>query len=122
MRGVQALIGTGFDPMMQTDPYKCFVYTSFQERATKISHANTATLAKQHGAPQLSKICKTIAVRPPPAYRPHPTIFPCLPHKPGGLPFRRRGVSGVHCSHSGCTDMRSPLTVDMAVVTVTRCG
>eukprot|EP00892_Ulva_mutabilis_P004451 jgi/Ulvmu1/2378/UM130_0011.1 len=60
-QSVQALIGTGFDPMMATDPYLCFVYTSFQERATKISHGNTAVLAEQHGAPHLSKICRTIA-------------------------------------------------------------
>lgn len=82
-RAVQALIGTGFDPMMATDPYKCFVYTSFQERATKISHGNTATLAKQHGAPQLAKMCRSIAVRlSPPHPWPHCTPLDTLTCKP----------------------------------------
>ena len=70
--------------MMATDPYLCFVYTSFQERATKISHGNTATLANQHGAPHLAKICRTIAVSPSPP-RPHHWAGPvpsvgCGPH------------------------------------------
>lgn len=38
-----------------------FVYTSFQERATFISHGNTARLAKDRGDPVLARICGTIA-------------------------------------------------------------
>ncbi|KAL4336500.1 hypothetical protein AHAS_Ahas12G0016400 [Arachis hypogaea] len=38
-----------------------FVYTSFQERATFISHGNTARLAKENGDPVLARICGTIA-------------------------------------------------------------
>jgi acyl-[acyl-carrier-protein] desaturase len=37
------------------------IYTSFQERATKISHVNTGKLADKAGDHVLSKICKTIA-------------------------------------------------------------
>jgi acyl-[acyl-carrier-protein] desaturase len=43
------------------DPYRNFVYTSFQELATNISHRRTATIAKQHDNVQLSKICGVIA-------------------------------------------------------------
>jgi acyl-[acyl-carrier-protein] desaturase len=43
------------------DPYQSIVYTSFQERATKISHVNTGKLADKAGDFTLSKICKTIA-------------------------------------------------------------
>ena len=55
------LIADGFDIGTGTDPYKNFVYTSFQELATNISHRRTATLAKKHGNNQLSKICGVIA-------------------------------------------------------------
>lgn len=57
----QYLIADGFDIGTGRDPYKNFVYTSFQELATNISHRRTATLAKNHGAAQLSKICGVIA-------------------------------------------------------------
>jgi acyl-[acyl-carrier-protein] desaturase len=57
----QYLIADGFDIGTSTDPYKNFVYTSFQEMATNISHRRTASLAKKHGNVQLSKICGVIA-------------------------------------------------------------
>ena len=57
----QYLIADGFDIGTSTDPYKNFVYTSFQEMATNISHRRTATMAKQYGSTQLSKICGVIA-------------------------------------------------------------
>lgn len=38
-----------------------FVYTSFQERATFVSHGNTARLAREGGDPVLARICGTIA-------------------------------------------------------------
>jgi acyl-[acyl-carrier-protein] desaturase len=38
-----------------------YVYTSFQERATFVSHGNTARLAKEGGDPVLARICGTIA-------------------------------------------------------------
>jgi acyl-[acyl-carrier-protein] desaturase len=55
------LIADGFDNGAARDPYKNFVYTSFQELATNISHRRTATLAKKHGSNQLSQICGVIA-------------------------------------------------------------
>eukprot|EP01024_Parvocaulis_polyphysoides_P042069 TRINITY_DN3854_c0_g3_i4.p1 TRINITY_DN3854_c0_g3~~TRINITY_DN3854_c0_g3_i4.p1 ORF type:complete len:404 (-),score=66.68 TRINITY_DN3854_c0_g3_i4:386-1597(-) len=60
-RTIQNLIGTGMDPKTETNPYNGFVYTSFQERATKISHGNTARLAKALGDDVLGKVCAKIA-------------------------------------------------------------
>ena len=57
----QYLIADGFDIQTGTDPYRNFVYTSFQELATNISHRRTATLAKQCGNNLLSKMCGVIA-------------------------------------------------------------
>lgn len=58
---IQHLITNGFNPGAQKDPYRGFVYTSFQERATKISHGNVGRLARTAGDKQLSKICAQIA-------------------------------------------------------------
>ena len=57
----QHLIADGMDIQCARDPYKNFVYTSFQELATNISHRRTATLAKKYGSNQLSQICGVIA-------------------------------------------------------------
>ncbi|WP_461064961.1 acyl-ACP desaturase [Spirosoma horti] len=57
----QYLIADGFDIGTGRDPYRNFIYTSFQELATNVSHRRTATLAKQAGCNQLSKICGVIA-------------------------------------------------------------
>ncbi|GAB3172218.1 acyl-ACP desaturase [Telluribacter humicola] len=57
----QYLISDGFDIQTGRDPYRNFVYTSFQELATNVSHRRTATLAKKFGNPHLSKICGVIA-------------------------------------------------------------
>jgi acyl-[acyl-carrier-protein] desaturase len=57
----QHLIADGMDIGTASDPYRNFVYTSFQELATNISHRRTATIAKQHDNLQLSKICGVIA-------------------------------------------------------------
>lgn len=57
----QHLLADGFDIGTGRDPYRNFVYTSFQELATNISHRRTATLAKRAGCNQLSKICGVIA-------------------------------------------------------------
>ena len=58
---VQNLIRNGFDLKSDNDPYKSIVYASFQERATKISHANTGILAEKCGDSTLSKMCAAIA-------------------------------------------------------------
>ena len=57
----QYLIADGMEIGAAKDPYRNFVYTSFQEMATNISHRRTATLAKKHGNDPLSKICGVIA-------------------------------------------------------------
>jgi acyl-[acyl-carrier-protein] desaturase len=38
----------GFEPVWDKDPYRVFVYTSLQERATQVSHANTGKLAGEY--------------------------------------------------------------------------
>ncbi len=58
---IQNLINEGFDPQTENDPYLGFIYTSFQERATKISHRNVAKLAKKQGEEKLHQICGLIA-------------------------------------------------------------
>ncbi|WP_298497532.1 acyl-ACP desaturase [uncultured Algibacter sp.] len=57
----QHLITDGFDIGTDRDPYKNFVYTSFQELATYISHNRVAKLAKDKGNKRLSKMCKIIS-------------------------------------------------------------
>ncbi|VEU41163.1 unnamed protein product [Pseudo-nitzschia multistriata] len=58
---IQHLITSGFNPDAQKDPYRGFVYTSFQERATKVSHSNVGRLAGDSGDSNLRRICAKIA-------------------------------------------------------------
>ncbi|MDX1906367.1 MAG: acyl-ACP desaturase [Bacteroidia bacterium] len=58
---IQRLIYNGFNPNTDNNPYNALIYTSFQERATKISHVNTGKLADKAGESTLSRICKIIA-------------------------------------------------------------
>jgi len=57
----QYLLRNGMNMMEGRDPYKTFVYTAFQERATKISHTNCGRLAEAAGTSALRKICYSIA-------------------------------------------------------------
>jgi len=57
----QYLIADGFNNQAGNDPYRNFVYTSFQELATNVSHRRVATLAKKDGNALLSKICGLVA-------------------------------------------------------------
>ena len=57
----QHLINDGFDIGTGRHPYKNFVYTSFQELATNISHRRVATLVKKTGNTLLAKINGIIA-------------------------------------------------------------
>lgn len=60
-RTVQHLITSGMDPRSENHPYLLFIFTSFQERATKVSHGGTARIAKRCGDEQLAKMCGLIA-------------------------------------------------------------
>ncbi|WP_299782076.1 acyl-ACP desaturase [uncultured Formosa sp.] len=57
----QYLISDGFDIGTDRDPYKNFVYTSFQELATYISHNRVAKFARERGNKQLGKMCRIIS-------------------------------------------------------------
>ncbi|MDB5031325.1 acyl-ACP desaturase [Mucilaginibacter sp.] len=57
----QYLIADGFDIGTGHDPYRNFIYTSFQELATNVSHRRVASQAKKDGDVLLSKICGVIA-------------------------------------------------------------
>ncbi len=82
----QHLIADGFDIGTDRDPYKNFVYTSFQELATNISHKRVGQMAKKKGNALLSKMCNIIAgdeMRHHMAYREFvKTIFG---HDPSGM-------------------------------------
>lgn len=58
---VQHLLRNGFNPQHSNDPYNGLVYTSFQERATKLSHCQVARLARAAGEQSLFRICNVIA-------------------------------------------------------------
>ncbi|RWR80424.1 stearoyl-acyl-carrier-protein 9-desaturase, chloroplastic [Cinnamomum micranthum f. kanehirae] len=58
---IQYLIGFGMDGGGEGSPYLGSIYTSFQERATAISHSNAAKQAKKHGDTNLAKICGIIS-------------------------------------------------------------
>ena len=60
-RTVHALIVNGFNPQSRADPYNLLVYTSFQERATRISHSNVGRMEAREGDPNLARICGMIA-------------------------------------------------------------
>jgi acyl-[acyl-carrier-protein] desaturase len=57
----QYLIADGLDIGTGRDPYRNFVYTSFQEIATNISHRRVASIAKTKGNARLAKMCGIIA-------------------------------------------------------------
>jgi len=57
----QHLINDGIDIHTAKDPYRSFVYTSFQELATNLSHRRVALLAKKSNNLQLAKMCGFIA-------------------------------------------------------------
>jgi acyl-[acyl-carrier-protein] desaturase len=50
----------GFEPAWDQDPYRVFVYTSLQERATQMSHANTGKLCAPV-EPTIGEILKNVA-------------------------------------------------------------
>lgn len=58
---VHHLINSGFNPRAYPDLYGGLVYTAFQERATKVSHANVGRLAGSQGDAALARICQRVA-------------------------------------------------------------
>ncbi|HTY10911.1 MAG TPA: acyl-ACP desaturase [Bacteroidota bacterium] len=54
-------VRSGFDPDWDKDPYRVFVYTSAQERATQISHDGTGRVCGTY-EPTLQKILHSIAM------------------------------------------------------------
>jgi acyl-[acyl-carrier-protein] desaturase len=58
---IHHLLNSGFSARTYPDLYGGLVYTAFQERATKISHANVGKLAGGEGDAALAKICQRIA-------------------------------------------------------------
>lgn len=58
---VHHLLNNGFNAGAYPDLYAGLVYTSFQERATKISHNNVGVLAAKEGNEALNGICRRIA-------------------------------------------------------------
>lgn len=58
---VQHLIHDGGDTETGSDPYRGFIYTSFQEFATRVSHLNVARLARKAGAEMLYTLCSRVA-------------------------------------------------------------
>ncbi|XP_020582598.1 stearoyl-[acyl-carrier-protein] 9-desaturase 5, chloroplastic-like [Phalaenopsis equestris] len=58
---IQYLIGCGMYVKAENNPLRGYIYTSFQERATFISHSNTARHASRHGDPNLARICGVVA-------------------------------------------------------------
>ncbi|MGV3527847.1 MAG: acyl-ACP desaturase [Flavisolibacter sp.] len=57
----QYLLADGFDIGTSRDPYRNFVYTSFQELATNLSHRRVAQFAKKSGDDLLGRICGHVA-------------------------------------------------------------
>ncbi|HUF64644.1 MAG TPA: acyl-ACP desaturase [Gemmatimonadaceae bacterium] len=64
----------GFEPTWDRDPYRVFVYTTLQERATQVSHANTGTLAKEY-EPTIGTVLANVAKEEARHYTFYRTIF-----------------------------------------------
>jgi len=58
---IQHLIRDGGDTETGTDPFRGFIYTSFQEMATRVSHLNVARRARERGAELLYTVCSRVA-------------------------------------------------------------
>lgn len=64
----------GFEPEWDKDPYRVFVYTTLQERATQVSHANTGKLAGSY-EPTLGVVLQNVAKEEARHYTFYRTIF-----------------------------------------------
>lgn len=64
----------GFEPAWDKDPYRVFVYTTLQERATQVSHANTGKLAGEY-EPTIGIVLSNVAKEEARHYTFYRTIF-----------------------------------------------
>ena len=85
-KSIHKVIQSGFSNGMLDDPYKAFIYTSFQERATKVAHLNTIKFSKKYGVDELSVMCYKIAQDE----GTHEVVYTdiialCLPFDPDGV-------------------------------------
>ena len=64
----------GFEPAWDKDPYRVFVYTTLQERATQVSHANTGRLASEY-EPMIGVVLSNVAKEEARHYTFYRTIF-----------------------------------------------
>jgi acyl-[acyl-carrier-protein] desaturase len=64
----------GFEPAWDKDPYRVFVYTTLQERATQVSHANTGKLAGKY-EPTIGTVLSNVAKEEARHYTFYRTIF-----------------------------------------------
>jgi len=64
----------GFEPSWDRDPYRVFVYTTLQERATQISHANTGKVASEY-EPTIGMVLSNVAKEEARHYTFYRTIF-----------------------------------------------
>lgn len=64
----------GFEPAWDRDPYRVFVYTTLQERATQVSHANTGKLAGKY-EPKIGEVLSNVAKEEARHYTFYRTIF-----------------------------------------------
>jgi acyl-[acyl-carrier-protein] desaturase len=64
----------GFEPAWDKDPYRVFVYTTLQERATQVSHANTGKLASEY-EPTIGVVLSNVAKEEARHYTFYRTIF-----------------------------------------------
>jgi acyl-[acyl-carrier-protein] desaturase len=64
----------GFEPEWDRDPYRVFVYTTLQERATQVSHANTGKLAGEY-EPTIGIVLQNVAKEEARHYTFYRTVF-----------------------------------------------
>ena len=64
----------GFEPEWDKDPYRVFVYTTLQERATQVSHANTGKLAGEY-EPTIGTVLNNVAKEEARHYTFYRTVF-----------------------------------------------
>lgn len=58
---IHHLLRNGFEPRTENSVVHGFIYTSFQERATFVSHSGVARLARECGEHNLARICDHVA-------------------------------------------------------------